>query len=95
MKNPLIKLCEYLDISGISYTDDPDPILNIDRVKYTDEMGNLICSAIWGTCSYGYDHGLIEIMGLLTPEEEEYDEVVGYLTPEDVFFRIVEDWRNR
>jgi hypothetical protein len=32
----------------------------------------------------------IEIMGLLTPEEQEYDSVVGYLTAEEVFRRIKE-----
>ncbi len=95
MKNPLIKLREYLDISGIPYEDCFDSTFGIDRVRYSDEADNVICSAIWGEYTLGYNHGLIEIMGLLTPEEQECDDVVGYLTPEDVFFRIVEDWRNR
>lgn len=70
-------------------------------VYYPD--GNRMISAIEGYGTYGYgswDHGLIdstekdgdliEIMGLLTPEEQEYDSVVGYLTAEDVFQRIKE-----
>lgn len=70
-------------------------------VYYPD--GERMISAIEGYGTYGYggwDHGvfgtdekdgdLIEIMGLLTPEESEYDSVVGYLTAEDVFRRIKE-----
>jgi hypothetical protein len=38
--------------------------------------------------SYGNSCDELEIMGLLTPEEVEYDSVVGYLTAEDVFERI-------
>lgn len=70
-------------------------------VYYPD--GNRMISAIEGYGTYGFggwDHGtlgsderdgdLIEIMGLLTPEESEHDSVVGYLTAENVFQRIVE-----
>lgn len=70
-------------------------------VYYPD--GERMISAIEGYGSYGFggwDHGtlgtdekdgdLIEIMGLLTPEEQEYDSVVGYLTAEEVFRRIKE-----
>ena len=38
--------------------------------------------------SYGHECDELEIMGLLTPEEEEDDSVLGYLTAEDVFERI-------
>ena len=70
-------------------------------VYYPD--GERMISAIEGYGTYGYgswDHGtcgsdekdgdLIEIMGLLTPEEQKYDSVVGYLTAEEVFRRIKE-----
>lgn len=49
-------------------------------------------SAICNPFSFGYAQNLIEIMGLLTPDEEEFDSVVGYLTPEEVFNRIKADW---
>ena len=57
------------------------------------ENGDRLVSAIEGYGSYGYGlHGeqgdLIEIMGLLTPEEREFDSVAGFLTAEDVFARI-------
>lgn len=38
--------------------------------------------------SYGYEEGLLEIMGLLTEEEAEEDSVLGYLSAEDVIERI-------
>lgn len=70
-------------------------------VYYPD--GERMISAIEGYGSYGFggwDHGfggsdekdgdLIEIMGLLTPEEQQFDSVVGYLTAEEVFRRIKE-----
>lgn len=42
--------------------------------------------------SYGHEHDELEIMGLLTPKEEEDDPVLGYLTAEDVFERIREHY---
>lgn len=57
-------------------------------VRYPD--GERMISAIEGYGTYGYRVDLIEIMGLLTPEEEKDDSVVGYLTAEEVFRRIKE-----
>jgi len=52
------------------------------------------CSVICNPMSYGHEEGLLEIMGLLTREESEDDDVVGWLTAEDVFNRIVKDWKE-
>jgi len=49
-------------------------------------------SAIEHRGSYGRDNDKIEIMGLLTPEESVEDDVLGYLTAEDVFNRINKHW---
>lgn len=38
--------------------------------------------------SYGRTDDKLELMGLLTKEESECDEVEGWLTAEDVFNRI-------
>lgn len=46
-------------------------------------------SVIQGYGTYGNEQNLLEIMGLLTPEEEEVDDVCGFLTAENVFERIV------
>ena len=51
-----------------------------------------VIDAIENSHSYGYSEDLIEIMGLLTPEEEECDSVVGHLTAENVFERIKKHW---
>lgn len=47
-----------------------------------------IMDAIEHRSSYGKESDRLEIMGLLTPEEEEHDSVLGYLTAEEVFERI-------
>lgn len=65
-----------------------------DAVYSTKHDMICVCSAIWGYGSYGYEEGLIEIMGLLTPEEEEYDSVKGYLTADNVFNRIKKHWEE-
>lgn len=50
--------------------------------------GSCICSVIELYGSYGNERDLLEIMGLLTEEENNADNVKGYLTAEDVFTRI-------
>ena len=46
-----------------------------------------LCDAIYHYGSYGYWVGLLEIMGGLTEEEREINEVLGYLTAEEVVKR--------
>ena len=53
-----------------------------------------ICSVIQGTCTYGGLENRLEIMGLLTKEELEHDDVAGWLTAEDVFERIKAHWEK-
>lgn len=48
----------------------------------------LVMDAIEHYGSYGNGEDKLEIMGLLTPEEAEYDSVLGDLTAEEVFERI-------
>lgn len=47
-----------------------------------------ICSIIEHDGSYGRTEDKLEIMGLLTAEEEEIDSVCGHLTAEEVFARV-------
>lgn len=56
-------------------------------IQYPNDKGR-VCSAIEHDYSYGHQCDNIEIMGLLTAKESEYDSVVGWLTAEDVFSRI-------
>lgn len=60
---------------------------DMQRIKYPSGE-NQVCSCVFGYGSYGYERDLLEIMGLLTPEEKECDDVAGYLTADDVFNRI-------
>ena len=54
----------------------------------------MVCSVIEHCGSYGREEDKLEIMGLLTEEELEVDEVKGYLTAEEVFGRIIDDWEK-
>lgn len=51
-----------------------------------------VASVIQGPYSYGGDRDLLELKGLLTPEERSRDEVAGGLTTADVFGRIQAHW---
>ncbi len=90
------KLKKMLDDASIPYESNEftyGAMMEPDQICYP--KASLIarrCSIIFGRGTYGYEDGLLEIMGLLTPEEEEYDSVVGYLSAEEVFERINEDW---
>ena len=55
-------------------------------------MEKWIVSVIEGPGTYGGYDDLLEIRGLLTPEEEQADSVAGYLTANDVFERIRKHW---
>ena len=52
---------------------------------------NRVADAIQHFGSYGNTENLIEIMGLVGPEEESYG-VLGHLTADDVFKRISEHY---
>lgn len=57
-------------------------------VSFRNSDGRCVCSIIEHLGSYGSEKDLLEIMGLLTPEEEQEDIVKGWLTAENVFERI-------
>lgn len=50
-----------------------------------------ICDAVCHSGSYGHEHGLLEIMGLV---EDPVDDVEGYLTAEQVFMRMWKDYHG-
>ena len=64
-----------------------------DQVVYPSKH-NCVCDAICHEFSFGYEKGLLEISGLLTPEEMEMDGVVGWLTAEEVFDRILNHYEE-
>ena len=54
------------------------------------------CSVIEHDCSYGREKDLLEIRGLMTNKEmnREQDNVLGYLTAENVLHRIEKHWKK-
>lgn len=54
-----------------------------------------VISIIQGYGTYGSNVDLLEIMGLLTEEEEKEGSVVGYLSAENVFDRIEKYYKNK
>lgn len=59
------------------------------QILVFDEYGDVDWDAVCHKGSYGYEEGLLEIMGsLVTEEERKYDSVVGWLTAEDVVKRL-------
>ncbi len=67
------------------------PSIELTRIHYPCDK-DFVCSAIQGDYTYGGRENLIEIMGLLTDEERQFDDVRGYLTADEVFRRIKADW---
>lgn len=59
-----------------------------------EKDGTRLCDVVFHYGSYGYHDGLLEIMGGLTEEEKEYDEVLGYLTADEVFKRFKYCYEN-
>lgn len=86
----ILKLREKMDIAGIPY--DFNNLFDGHHLIYPNQE-KFVCSVIEHENSYGSADDKLEIMGLLTPEEEDEDSVVGFLSAEEVFKRIENDWK--
>lgn len=62
------------------------------QIIYPEAGERRVMDAVENFGSYGNAQDLLEIMGLLTPEEKKCDSVLGYLTAEEVFERIEKHW---
>lgn len=81
----LNKLEEYLKEKGFKYEridDDSDETFNRHQIIVGD--WDVICH--YG--SFGYEQGLLELMGGLVDTAVDGDTVVGYLTADDIIARI-------
>ena len=65
------------------------------QILLYDEDGDRIVSIVQGEFTYGSNENKLEIMGLLTPEESECDSVVGYLSADEVYERIMKYYGER
>ena len=80
------KLEQFLQEAKIPYR--IEYIWGMPSVRYYGHGDELICDAVCHSGSYGHEEGLLEIMGLTRND----DSVEGWLTSEEVFDRIFEDW---
>lgn len=94
MTNAIKKLSEMLTAANIPYELTTDAESNPNNQLWYPNYNYAVMDAICHKYSYGGKEGLIEIMGLLTEEEAEYDDVIGYLTPENVFERIARHYHS-
>ena len=96
--NEIKRLHEMLNEANIPHTFTDDMFENLifypSYQIVIEKDGIRLCHAIYHYGSYGYEQGLLEIMGGLTEEERGYDEVLGYLTAEEVFKRFKYCYEN-
>ena len=90
--NEYLKDKEYYQI--LLFNDFREVMEHYNTYKVFDNE-KIIISIVQGYGTYGEEDDLLEIMGLLTEEEEKIDDVTGYLTAEDVFNRIVKYFKNK
>ena len=86
----LDKLEAYLKEKGIEYVrkDVEDGSIMNTHQLYVIKDGLYDWDAICHYGSYGYEEGLLEIMGRLVDPEKDGDTVAGWLTADDVIERI-------
>lgn len=92
--NEIFKLKHLLSESNIPfefynrcYTLKPDRFIENWQIV-VPSMVNTVISIIEGVGTYGYREDKLEIQGLLTDYEKEFDSVVGSLSADEVFSRI-------
>lgn len=87
------KLEAYLKKAGIRYrrVTEAQGWRNWDQIIVSDEAGNDLWDAVCHFGSYGYEEGLLKVMGktvVLPTDPEGEDGVTGWLTADDVIRRI-------
>ena len=63
------------------------PVDGGEQVVCEDVDGNVIWDAVCRRHSYGYEDGLLEIMGCIVTDDTD-DDVEGYLTANDILERL-------
>ena len=95
MKTEMTILIQKLKEANIPFELTTDAVGNPNNQVWYPNRQNEMCDVICHKYSYGGEEGLLEIMGLLTEEELQYDDsVAGYLTADDVFSRIKKDYEE-
>ena len=90
------KLESYLSMNEFLYSRFVEPKVEIggftlnagrNQIIVFDEDGKRLWDAVCHYGSYGYEQGLLEIMGTIVNGDNEHD-VVGHLTAQDIINRI-------
>ena len=87
----LDKLELYLIAAGYKHyerIDEEHLFFSRHQIVVYNEKGKKLWDAICHRGSYGYENGLLEIYGNIVDEKKDGDEVVGWLTADDVIKRI-------
>lgn len=91
MKREIERLVEMLDNANIPYEITDDAMGNSDNQVWYPNYTENVCDVICHEYSYGGKDGYLEIMGLSDNDE---DDVMGWLTAEQVFEKIYEDYSH-
>ena len=86
----MTKLINMMTKANIPFELTTDVYNNIDNQLWYPSYKERVCDVICHEGSYGGDMGLLEIMGLICEEGD----VKGWLTAEEVFERIKEDYNE-
>ena len=89
MKREIERLIEMLTNADIPFEVTDDVMGNSNNQIWYPNFEKHICDVICHEYSYGGKDGYLEIMGL---SDNEYDDVEGWLTAEQVFERISSDF---
>ena len=89
MKREIERLVKMLENTNIPYELTDDAMGNSNNQIWYPNHKKPICDVICHEYSYGGKDGYLEIMGL---SENEYDDVEGWLTAEQIFYRIHENY---
>ena len=88
MKREIERLVKMLENTNIPYELTDDAMGNSNNQIWYPNYDEKICDVICHEYSYGGSDGYLEIMGLT----ENEDDVEGWLTAEQVFYRIHNDY---
>lgn len=93
MRNEMTTLIDMLTSANIPFELRTDVMGNVDNQIFYPSYDNHVCDVICHVFSYGGPEGFLEIMGLV--DDDYGDDVMGWLTAENVFARIYTDFMNR
>lgn len=93
--NEILRLKGMLEKVGIPFRFSKSKRFGGYHIEYPNSAYR-VCSVIEHDYSYGREKDLLEIKGLMTKKEKkkEKDDVLGYLSAENVFQRIENHWKE-